>query len=248
MFKVLIVDDEKADRDLLKYILKEHPDIELIEEADSAESALFQFMNIRPDIVFLDLVMPGKNGLEFISLIRKEKMDTNIVIVSSHQDMAIDAIKNEVYDFLLKPVDLRKLNTVVTAIEERRVSMQQKDLHELVNQTKQTTKLKLSSTSSYSIVDPKDILYCEAEGSYTHIHLDNGDIELANSYLKRMEEFLESYHFFRIGRSFLINLDKLRSVNRHDSSCVLIAQKKEIKLYGSKKQIRELCKIDNNIE
>jgi DNA-binding LytR/AlgR family response regulator len=75
--------------------------------------------------------------------------------------------------------------------------------------------------------------------------MENGKIELANTYLGKMEEILFDYNFFRIGRSHLINLDKLWRANKSDSSCILIANNKEITLHGSKKQIKELCKIEN---
>ncbi len=242
--KALIVDDEKEARDVLKYMLRRHPEVEVVDEAESSESALFKFMKKRPEIVFLDLVMPGKNGTEFISLIKKEKLDTNIVIVSSYRDMAIDAIKNEVYDFLLKPVNAAKLETIITTIKNRKSAIPNAELNALLTNIKNDPKLKLSSINSHIIIDPKEILYCKAEGSYTHIYLDNGTIELANTYLGKLEEILGNYDFFRIGRAFLINLDKLKSVSRYDNSCVLTGNKKEVKLYGSKKQIKELCKIE----
>lgn len=247
-FRALIVDDEKEARDVLKYLLQRHPEIEVVDEAENCESALFKFIEKRPEIVFLDLVMPGKNGTDFISLIRKEKLDTNIVIVSSYRNMAIDAIKNDVYDFLLKPVNAAKLETIITTIKNRKSAIPNAELDALLTTIKNDPKLKLSSINSHIVIDPKEILYCEAEGSYTHIHLDNGTIELANTYLGKMEEILGNYDFFRIGRALLINLDKLKSVSRYDNSCVLNGNKKEVKLYGSKKQIKELCKIETKEE
>lgn len=241
----LVVDDEKEARDLLKYMLKDHKGIDIVDEAENTESALFKFMEIKPDVVFLDLVMPGKNGMEFISLIKKQKLDTNIVIVSAYRDMAIEAIKNEVYDFLLKPISSRKLNKIISNIRKRKLKSSSVEFDSLIDRIREDPKLKLSSTNTHTIVNPKDILYCEAEGSYTHIHLDNGTIELANTYLGRIEEILVDHNFFRIGRSHLINLDKLWRASRSDNSCILIGNKKEVKLYGSKKQIKELCKIDN---
>ena len=241
----LIVDDEKDARDVLRYMLKAYKEIDVIDEAENTESALYKFLDLRPDIVFLDLIMPGKNGMDFIELIKKQKIDTNIVIASAYRDMAIDAIKNEVYDFLLKPIGSRKLKSVITKIQKKKADSLNVGLDNILKNIKQDTKLKLSSTNSHILIAPDDILYCAAEGSYTNIHLDNGKIELANTYLGKMEEILNDHNFFRIGRSTLINLDKLWRANRSDNSCILLANKKEVKLYGSKKQIKELCKIEN---
>ncbi|HKJ41631.1 MAG TPA: LytTR family DNA-binding domain-containing protein [Sunxiuqinia sp.] len=240
----LIVDDEKDARDLIKYMLKEFEEIEVVAEAENTESALLKFIETKPDIVFLDLVMPGKNGMEFIELIQRQNLETNIVIVSAYRDMAIEAIKNEVYDFLLKPIGPRKFKTLVKKILQRIDKSQKVELDKLLNSVKVDTLLKLSSTNSHVLIDPDDILFCTAEGSYTHIHLDDGKVELANTYLGKIEDILENYSFFRIGRSHLINLDKLWRANKSDNSCILRAKEKEVKLYGSKKQIKELCKID----
>ena len=240
----LIVDDEQDARDLLKYMLRNYNEIEVIAEAETTESALFKFMESRPDIVFLDLVMPGKNGMEFIELIRKQKLDTNIIICSAYKDMAIEAIKNEVYDFLLKPIGPRKLRNIINKILLKTNTNPNVKFDNVLSSIKQETILKLSSTNSHILIDPDDILYCVAEGSYTHIHLDDGKIELANTYLGKIEEILSGYNFFRIGRSHMINLDKLWRANKSDNSCILIANKKEVKLYGSKTQIKELCKMD----
>ncbi|TDN96237.1 LytR/AlgR family response regulator transcription factor [Sunxiuqinia elliptica] len=242
----LIVDDEKEARDLLRYMLKEHKEIAIVDEADNTESALFKFLELRPDIVFLDLIMPGKNGMEFISLVKKQKLNTNIVIVSAYRDMAIEAIRNEVYDFILKPIGPRKLNKAIEAIIKRKEEHVSTELNAIFDQYKQETKLRISSNNSHTLIDPKEIVYCEAQGSYTHIHMDNGEIELSSNNIGRISEILSEYRFFRIGRSILINLDKLWRANRSDYSCILIAGKKEVKLYGSKKQIRELCKIEIN--
>lgn len=244
----LIVDDEKDARDIIKFMLREFEEIEVVDEAENSESALFKFMEAKPDIVFLDLVMPGKNGMELIELIQKQNIDTHIVIISAYKDMAIAAIKNEVYDFLLKPIGKNKFRALMNQIIERKQKNQTVELDNLLNNMKQDTLLKLSSTNSHVLIDPNEILYCAAEGSYTHIHLDDGKIELANTYLGKIEEILESYNFFRIGRSHLINLDKLWRANKSDNSCILRANEKEVKLYGSKKQIKELCRIDSREE
>lgn len=243
--KALIVDDEKDARDVLKYMLLKEKSIDVIEEADSTESALLKFMESKPDVVFLDLVMPGKNGMQFIELLKKQKIDTHIVIVSAYKDMAIEAIKNEVYDFLLKPIVPRKLKSIVKKVMDINTQREQHDLGNLLDNMKQDTILKLSSTNSHILINPEQILYLEAEGSYTHIHLEDGKIEIANTYLGKLEGILSDYSFFRIGRSHLINLDKLWRANKSDSSCILLANKKEVKLHGSKKQIKELCKIEN---
>ena len=241
---VLIVDDEKDARDLLKYMLNAFEIIKKVDEASNTESALLKFLEHNPDIVFVDLIMPGKNGIEFIEILKKQKTETCFVIVSAHSGMAIEAIKNEVYDFILKPVTPEKLKNVINKIQKKKADKRPLQLENILENIKHGPKLKLASTNSHVLIDPDEIIFCKAEGGYTHFHLDNGKTELANTNLGKVEEVLADFNFFRIGRSTLINLDKLWRANKKDNSCILLSNKKEIKLYGSKPQIKELCKME----
>ncbi|MGQ8337627.1 LytR/AlgR family response regulator transcription factor [Sunxiuqinia sp. A32] len=242
--KALVVDDEKADRDLLCYLLKSNSGIGEIHEAGNVEDALFKFIDISPDIVFLDIVMPGKSGLDFIELIKKRNLATNIIIVSAYKDSAIEAIRSQVYDFILKPINEKDLSSLIEKYRVHKNMNINEKLDKVLNNIDNGLKLKISSKNSHILIDPNDILYCAAEGSYTDIHLTNGSIELANTYLAKVEKMLEDFRFFRIGRSTLINLDKLWKVNRNDNSCVLSALEKNVKLRGSAKQIKLLCEMN----
>ena len=139
-------------------MLKEHKEIAIVDEADNTESALFKFLELRPDIVFLDLIMPGKNGMEFISLVKKQKLNTNIVIVSAYRDMAIEAIRNEVYDFILKPIGPRKLNKAIEAIIKRKEEHVSTELNAIFDQYKQETKLThFVKTTAIRLLIPKKL-------------------------------------------------------------------------------------------
>ena len=241
--KALIVEDKKPDRDLLIRLLKSNPGITEVHHAENTEYGLFKFIDVNPNVVFLDIVMPEKSGIDFIELIRKRNLETNIVVISAYPDAAIEAIKNQVYDFLLKPVDEKKLYPLIEKYRVKKELNINEKLNKVLKDIEHPFKLKILSKNSYVLIDPNDIIYCSAEGAYTDIHLTNGNVELANAYLSKIEKFLQDYRFFRIGRSALINLDKLWKVNRNDHSCVLLANMKEIKLKGSAKQIKALCEM-----
>jgi len=242
--KVLVVDDEQDARDILKYYLQEIPDIGSIEEASNAEEALFKYIDFGPDLVFLDIMMPGRNGDELIELLKRKEPNCHIIIVSAHKESAIMAIQNSVYDFVLKPIDFDILLEKVEKYQYMLQSSIEEKFRKVLNMVDQGTKLKISSTNSHILIDPNDILYCEADGSYTYLVMHNGTKELANTYLGKLEKILSEQRFYRISRSVLINLEKLSHVNKSDNTCTLIGNDFEITLSGSKKQIRILCELD----
>lgn len=241
--KALVVEDEKPDRDLLNYLLKSNPGIKEVHEAENVEDGLFKFIDLNPDVVFLDIMMPGKTGFDFIELIKKRNLETNIVIISAYPDAAVKAIRNQVYDFLLKPIDEKVLNRLIDKYRvQKNINISEK-LDRVLENIDHPLKLKISSKNSHILIEPQDIIYCTAEGPYTDIHLSNGNVELANVNLAKIEKLLTDYRFFRIGRSALINLNKLWKVSRNDNTCTLQVNKAEIKLKGSTKQIKILCEM-----
>ncbi|MCW0482559.1 LytR/AlgR family response regulator transcription factor [Gaoshiqia sediminis] len=242
--KALVVDDERDARDLLRYYLAKNPGISAVEVADSAETALIKYLDFAPDIVFLDMVMPGRDGASLIELLKKKDPECNVVIVSAYKDYALKAIENNVYDFVLKPVNLSDIRKLVDKYRLKKSNNLDGKLSKALEMYADGIKIKISSSNSHIVVDPAEVLYCEATGSYTMFHLDNGNKEIVNTYLGRIAEILPSDRFFRLSRSYVINLDKLVEVNRAESSCVLVGDGREVKLVGAQKQIRILCELE----
>lgn len=242
--KVLVVEEEQDARDLLKSHLNQVPDVGLIEEASNTEEALIKFININPDIIFLDILTTGKKGDELIELLKRKEPNCHIIIVSAHKESALTAIHNNVYDFILKPIDFDILIEIIEKYHSMIQSSIEEKFRKVLNLVDQGTKLKISSTNSHILIDPNEILYCEADGSYSYLIMKNGAKEIANTYLGKLEKILSEQRFFRISRSVLINLEKLSHVNKSDNTCTLIGDKFEVTLSGSKKQIRVLCEMD----
>jgi len=244
LLKVLIVDDDKDARHLICHYLKSIPHIGAIEESENVEDALFKTISFAPDLIFLDIMMPGRNGTELMELIEKRELPSHVVVVSGAEDWAISAIKNSVYDFFLKPAKKEDLERFINKFLEKRNAGVDKNLNHILTTIDDGQKIRLSSINSYVLVDPLEIVYCEAEGSYTHLYLENGTREMANSYLGMIEKRFSGLRFFRISRSYLINLNKLLKINRGDDTCILVAGKKKIKIKGSKKQLKILSELD----
>ncbi|MFV0379051.1 MAG: LytR/AlgR family response regulator transcription factor [Mangrovibacterium sp.] len=242
--KVLIVDDEKDARDILRYYLNDIPAVAEIEEASNVEEAVFKYLENKPDIVFLDIMMPGRTGADMIEILKRREPDCQIIIVSNHRDNAIMAIQNNVYDFILKPIDFSILAEKLDKYYLRKEASMEERLRKIVFSSEQGTKLRISSVNSHTIVDPNELIYCIADGSYTYLYLDGGIRELANTYLGKIELALPENRFFRLSRKILINLDKLTHVDRVNRSCTLKGGNFVVKLTGAQKQIKILLEMD----
>ncbi len=240
----LIVEDDKESMDLLHMYLKQHGGFSEIIEAHSAEDALFKLMETLPDIVFLDIQLPGKSGIDFLGLLSKQPIKTHFVIVSSSRNFAVDAIKFDVFDYILKPINKVELFNIIDRFRLKIITNPEKKLKQVLKGMDDGIKIKFNSRSSYVIVEPKDIVYCQADGSYTDIYLSNGKKELANTYLAKVEEVLLKFNFVRISRSTLINAKWLRSVNRSNDTCLLLVDGNEFIVQGAKAHLKALCSMD----
>lgn len=242
--KVLIVDEEEPFRRLLRHHLKKMPEVRVIKESSSVEDALFKIMEFAPDILFLDIVMPGRNGTGLMELLRDKEMNCHVVVVSGAEDSAILAIKNSVYDFLRKPFLKEDLEIIMSRYLNKRMNSRGRKLDHILEQMDDYLKIRLSTSNDYLLLNPSDVAYCEAGGSYTIICLDNGAREVANNYLGMIERKLSDKRFFRISRSHLINLDRLLKVSRNDHCCTLAFGDKKVKLKVSMKQLKALSELD----
>lgn len=239
-FKVLVVDDEPEARKLLTSLLEDMTNVEVVAEACHAEEALYQIIEEYPDLVFMDINMPGKTGMDLIQLIRARNVDVPVVFVSAYKEYAVQSIKNEVYDFLLKPVDREELKQVV----EKYRRMNERDLPrrliEILENIKEESKIRINSRHSYILVDPSEIVFCQTEDGYTVIYLSTGKEEVASATLSQIEEMVEHWNFYRLSRSILINLDYIRSIDKSKDRCILKSNTNTWDLNASHKGISDL--------
>lgn len=246
-FKVVIVDDELEARSLLKSLLSEISNVSVVGEADNAESALFQIVDHYPNLVLMDVNLPGKSGLELIELLKSRNVDVAVVLVSAHEKYAIQAIRSQIYDFLLKPVSKQDLAEVI----EKYKRLNKKDflpskLMEVLGAIKEDTKIRINSRYSYILISPSEIIYCIAEDGYTSIYLKSGKIEVSNTSLTHIESRVNRQNFYRLGRAVLINLDYVRSVNKGTDSVLLEHNTLKWEVFASHRSIKELLEGSYN--
>lgn len=221
--KILIVDDEPEARELLNYMLQGVERLEVVALAGHVDEALQYLKKERPDLVFLDIQMPDKDGFHFIEQVHENSYYPGIIFVTAYEHYAIQAIRNSVFDYILKPIRRDELVDAIQRFRQRIKNDHQQDLSKLLQALKESIpgKVKLNTRSGYILINPKEVVYCKADGNYTHIQLVNGSWEVTTHNLGTIEDFIKGGSFFRASRSYLINLRFLSRVDRKGCSCVL---------------------------
>ena len=243
--KVIIVDDEPEARELLITLLGDYPNIIVTAQSGSVDEALSYITANPPDIVFLDIHMPKKNGFDLTNSMRTLKIKSHIIFITAYDQYAIKAIKHAAFDYLLKPINEEELKDTITRFQSstNKVDIVEK-MDVLYKAINGTSRLKFTTRSGFTFINMHEIIYLEAEGNYTSIYLLNGNEETITQSLGQIEEELSANNFFRINRSVIINLKFIARVNRKNKTCHLSAGKTEIEFYIPVDQIKLLDAID----
>ena len=223
--KILIVDDEEEVRDLLSILLQSYKGkpIEITGRASGVDEALEIVKADMPDLILLDIQMPEKNGFQFLEALRNLSLYPGIIFVTAYENYAIRAIRNAAFDYLLKPVHRKELFDAIDRYLEMKSRGQDKRLSELVDLLRKSRpgRIRLNTRTGYFFINPEDIIYCEADGNYSHIILQNGKAEISTLNLGTLEKQLGTGNFLRISRSYLINMNYLTRVDRKMNTCEL---------------------------
>jgi two-component system, LytTR family, response regulator len=239
--KVLIVDDEEEARNLLERLLHRFQDLEVIGKAASTDEALDMAIDRLPDLVFLDIHMPEKDGFKLVDYLKKYMLNTKVVFVTAHAEFAINAFKVAAFDYLLKPVIIEQLKeTILRFKAERNHASHDHNIALHAVKAAHPAKIKFNTRTGYILVSPEDILYCEADVNYTTIYFSKEHREVVTVNLGKVEELLVLNSFYRISRSVLINQRFLSKADRQKKNCLLVKDNERIVLDISPGHIREL--------
>lgn len=216
MITALVVDDEKKNRETLQKLLIDNcPDVHVLDSVPSVADALQFVRKHHPQVVFLDIEMPGQNGFDFLKKI--DKIDFKVIFVTAHSHYAIRAIKFSAVDYLLKPVDEIDLKQAVEKVIleiNRNHEAHYKGLLENLAAVA-NYKLAVSVRDGIAFLDTNDIIRLEADGTYTHIFC-NSEKFTATKNIKEFEDILADQGFFRSHKSHLINMKHVKRFSRAD--------------------------------
>jgi len=241
---ILIVDDEPEARDLLRILLEQVDHVKVAGEAGNADEAFRLVVNNNPDLVFVDIQMPGKNGFELVGKLRAHGYDTGYIFVTAYDKYAIQAVRASAFDYLLKPVNPDELRQAITRYRQIR---QEESLNEitdkLLTHLGKGLRLKLNARKGFLLIDPREIVCCLADGNYTRIILSNGRKETVSNNLGKMIKELTDGGYFRISRSAMINLQYLTNVDHKAGTCRLQGAASSIDLKVSRNRLAQLDKL-----
>lgn len=196
LLKTIIVDDEPIAAQLLQKLLEPFPMFGNILVYNNAPEAFVKIVELQPEFLFLDIQMPEITGLQVAEKIKPHTPDTKIIFVTAYDQFALEALRQNAFDYLLKPVDKAELVRLVDKllIISKKETRPQSNNHVLLNSFQGIYQVKVD-----------EIVYLEADGSYTSIVLKNGKRILATFNLGKILNLLSEGQFIRISRKHLIN-------------------------------------------
>ena len=225
--KALIVDDERLARKELAGMLEKHDKIEVIGEAANADEAETLIAEKRPDLLFLDINMPGRSGFELL-----ESLDPapQVIFVTAYDEHALKAFEVNALDYLLKPIDPERLDAAINKLHEAHEGGegQRKELHE-------NDQIFLKDGEKCWFVTLKDVRYFESEGNYIRVRF-NDQKPLVLRSLNKLEEKLDPHVFFRANRKHIVNLRWVEKIEPWFNGGLMVKLKTGEQLEVSRRQ------------
>lgn len=240
MISAIIIDDEQNNIINLQLLLQKHCSaVQVAATATSADEGIEAIRKYAPDLVFLDIQMPCKNGFQLLQSL--PQLDFEIIFVTAYDQYGIQAVKFAALDYLLKPIRTEELQQAVNkAIEKSRQKQQNAQLQNLIDLLKQGSikeeqRLALSSVKETRFVQTGNIIRCESQNSYTVFYLNNKEKILVSKPIFEYEELLKNYGFIRCHQSHLVNKKFIKSWWKNDGDYLLLEDGAEVPVSRQKR-------------
>jgi len=225
--KAIIVDDERLARNELRSLLSEFPEIDIIEECDGAESAIVAVDQLKPDVVFLDIHMPGKDGFGVL-----EELDymPHVIFVTAYDEYAIKAFGVNALDYLLKPIETDRLKSAIEKVKA-----------EMITPVEVSEKLGLNNQVFVKdgdrcwFVNLSDVPMFESEGNYVRVYFEKNKPLILKS-LNNLAGRLDEDVFFRANRKFIINLNWIDTIENWFNGGLMVKLKNGEQVEISRRQ------------
>ncbi len=241
MINAILIDDELLLLSGLQILLKQLcPQINVLATCTSVDEAKNKILLLKPQLLFLDINMPGKTGFDLLNEIDTENIE--IIFITAHNSYALQAFKYSAIGYILKPVDDDELvEAVLKATKKIEDSQWKNSLDSFMHNIKATTKpqemkLCLPSVTGFQVIEIRDIIVCIAEGAYTNFILTENKKIMASRPLLDYEQLLEDNSFIRVHKSNLINVNHVKQYLRGEGGSVILSNGMEIEVSRRKKE------------
>lgn len=226
--KILIVDNEPELRDVLREMIHTIAPHHTMEEAEGVTSGVGKIEQWKPDLVMLDVEMNDGTGFDLLKQL--DQLDFQLIFTTAHNQYAVQAFKFSAIDYLLKPIDPAELHVSLRKAEEKLLNSNlQQQFHIMMQQMNKQQldhekQIVLKDIDKTYFIKMNDIIYCEADGSYTKFYIANTDPIYVSRNLRSYEELLEPAGFIRSHHSCLVNPKKIKVFDRKTDNGVLILE------------------------
>lgn len=226
MLKAIIIDDEAKSRDVLESLVSKFVDgVSVVATADSVTTGINAINKHEPDIVFLDIEMPRRDGFELLSAF--DPVTFEVVFITAHEQYAHKAFRTSAIDYLLKPVDINLLKESLERVKEKRSKEKvNKNIQVFLNNLKakqENQQIALATSDGLIFVKIDSIIYLRGDGAYTYFFLKTGKRITVSKNLKEYEELLKDYDFYRVHKSYLIHMHEMQKYVRGDGGYVVMS-------------------------
>ena len=240
MINAILIDDEKNALEVLQMQLTQFcKEVNIVATANGGAKGIEAIKKYNPDLVFLDIEMPHKNGFDVLT--ETSQFNYDVVFTTAYDQFAIKAFKFSALDYLLKPIDIVELQQAVEKAKQKKGNTNLDEKIKLLfsqiqPQQKLTNKIALPIGDAMQLTEPDEIIRCESDSNYTHIFLANGKkITLAKT-LKEVEENISGNPFYRIHQSHLINMNHVSKYIKGDGAYVVMKDGTQIAISRNKKE------------
>ncbi len=236
---ILITDDEIQSRALIRKMLENTGQAVRILESDTVADALEKIRDYSPDLLFLDVQMKGETGFDLLD--KLDNISFEIIFITAHNEYAVRAFRYSAMDYLMKPLDplefAESFNRAYERIKKRPSSInQQVRLFQQLKDNKLPDRLTIPTTEGLHFINISDILYCHAVNNYTEFYLTVKQKIISSHTLGYYDEWLSKQQFFRVHRSYIINLAHIKLYKRGDGGTVTMNDGREIEVSRNNKE------------
>ncbi|MBL7812231.1 MAG: response regulator transcription factor [Bacteroidetes bacterium] len=221
--KAVIIEDEIKARRILQTLLEEHcPDVQVADAVGDVPNGVKAIMKHKPDVVFLDIELPGFSGFELADFI--EDIQFEIIFTTAYDHYALQAFAMSAVDYLLKPIQITQLKSAVEKAKKRLGLQSAEKLKALKDNLSINgpRRIALPVAEGFLFVDQNEIVYMEADNTYTTIYFHNGSKTLVSRSLGEFVELIDSPDFYKPHRSYYVNLNHIRQYNKAEGGHLLM--------------------------